>query len=214
MADIEFYFDPVCPFAWLASRWVHEVADQRGYEVEWRFISLKILNLDNDYDSRGHEAGHRLLRVAANIRRDHGVEAVGPYYTAVTSRIFNVPRKKGEQPAVALATPEMLGPVLTELGLPSNLTQALDDESWDDELTRETAHALSLTGDGVGTPIISFDPPDGVAFFGPVISALPPPERALELWDHVVGLARFPAFAELKRSLRQRPQLAAFETSE
>lgn len=213
MADIEFYFDPVCPYAWLTSRWVHQVAEQRHYDVEWRFISLRILNLDNDYDSRNHQAGLRLLRVAAKIRSEHGVAAIGPYYTAVTSRIFDLPREKGDQPAIALATPEALQPVLAELGLPSSLTEALDDDSWDEELKRETAHALSLTGDGVGTPIISFEPPDGIAFFGPVISALPPADRAVELWDHVVGLARFPAFAELKRSLRQRPQLAAFDTN-
>ena len=213
MADIEFYFDPVCPYAWLTSRWIHEVAEQRDYTVEWRFISLRILNLDNDYDSRGHEAGMRLLRVAARIRSEHGVEAVGPYYTAVTSRIFDLPREKGEQPAIALATPEGLEPVLAELNLPAILAEALDDESWDQVLKNETAHALSLTGDGVGTPIILFDPPDGVAFFGPVISSVPAPERAVELWDHVIGLTRFPAFAELKRSLRQKPQLAAFGVS-
>jgi hypothetical protein len=67
-----------------------------------------------------------------------------------------------------------------------------------------------LTGKDVGTPIIHFEPPDGVAFFGPVISRLPAPDQAGELWDHVVGLARFPGFAELKRSLRERPQLIGF----
>lgn len=210
MADIEFYFDPVCPYAWMTSRWVHEVAAQREYDVEWRFISLRVLNLDRDYDSRNHEAGMRLLRVAARIRAEHGAEAVGPFYTAVSSQIFDVPVNKGDKPAIGLATPERLGPLLAEIGLPTGLTEALDDDSWDDELKRETAYALSLTGDGVGTPIIAFDPPDGVAFFGPVISAVPAPDRALELWDHVIGLARFPAFAELKRSLRQRPQLVAF----
>lgn len=210
MADIDFYFDPVCPYAWMTSRWIHEVAEQRDYEVEWRFISLRILNLENEYDSRNHEAGLRLLRVAARIRDEHGVEAVGSYYTAVSSRIFDLPSEKGEKPAIALATPEQLRPVLLEIGLPTDLTGALDDDSWDEVLKRETAYALSLTGDGVGTPIIAFDPPDGVAFFGPVISAVPEPDRALELWDHVIGLARFPAFAEMKRSLRQKPQLAAF----
>ncbi len=78
------------------------------------------------------------------------------------------------------------------------------------ELRQETDDALALTGKDVGTPIIQFHPPEGVAFFGPVISRLPREESAAELWDHVVGLARFPGFAELKRSLRERPQLRSF----
>jgi hypothetical protein len=81
--------------------------------------------------------------------------------------------------------------------------------SWDAELQAETDHALSLTGRDVGTPIIQFRPPDGVAFFGPVVSRLPADEDAVRLWDHVVGLAAFPGFAELRRSLRERPQLAS-----
>ena len=79
----------------------------------------------------------------------------------------------------------------------------------DTEIRQETDEALSLTGKDVGTPIIHFEPPAGVGFFGPVISRLPHEDSAVELWDHVVGLARFPGFAELKRSLREQPQLAA-----
>ena len=96
------------------------------------------------------------------------------------------------------------------------LADALDDDSWDAELRRETDQALALTGKDVGTPIIQFHPPAGVAFFGPVISRLPTAEQAGPLWDNVVGLASFPGFAELKRSLRERPQLASFgvETEE
>ena len=90
------------------------------------------------------------------------------------------------------------------------LAEALDDQSWDTEIQRDTDEALALTGKDVGTPIIHFEPPTGVAFFGPVISRLPHEDAAAELWDHVVALARFPGFAELKRSLRERPQLAAF----
>ena len=93
---------------------------------------------------------------------------------------------------------------------PIDLADALDDPSWDDAIRADGDEALALTGKDVGTPIIHFEPPDGVAFFGPVISRLPEPDRAVELWDHVVGLARFPGFAELKRSLRERPQLIGF----
>ena len=99
--------------------------------------------------------------------------------------------------------------MLTEAGLPTGLAGAVDDESWDAEIQQETDAALALTGKDVGTPILHFRPPGGVAFFGPVISRLPAPEDAVVLWDHVVGLAGFPGFAELKRSLRERPQLPA-----
>ena len=101
-------------------------------------------------------------------------------------------------------------PILAEVGLPAQLADALDDSSLDAILRAETDEALALTGKDVGTPIIHFQPPTGVAFFGPVISRLPNPDNAARLWDHVVGLADFPGFAELKRSLRERPQLASF----
>jgi hypothetical protein len=94
--------------------------------------------------------------------------------------------------------------------LPAGLASALDDASWDGKLRAETDEALALTGKDVGTPIIHFGPPRGTAFFGPVISRLPSDQEATRLWDHVVGLASFPGFAELKRSLRERPQLRSF----
>ena len=87
---------------------------------------------------------------------------------------------------------------------------ALDDTRWDEEISAEGAEALSLTGRDVGTPVIHFSPPGGAAFFGPVISRLPGPDDAVRLWDHVTALAGFPGFAELKRSLRERPQLLSF----
>ena len=95
--------------------------------------------------------------------------------------------------------------MLEEAGLPADLAEALDEESWDAVIQAETDEALALTGKDVGTPILHFTPPDGVAFFGPVISRLPSEDEAAELWDHVVGLASFGGFAELKRSLRERP---------
>jgi hypothetical protein len=91
-----------------------------------------------------------------------------------------------------------------------NSPDALDDTSFDAELRRETDEALALTGKDVGTPIIHFQPPDGVGFFGPVISRLPSETEAVPLWDNVLGLASFPGFAELKRSVRERPQLRSF----
>ena len=103
-----------------------------------------------------------------------------------------------------------LEPILREADLPAELASALDDTAFDGLLRAETNEALALTGKDVGTPILHFRPPTGVAFFGPVISRLPTPEDAGQLWDNVLGLAAFPGFAELKRSLREQPQLASF----
>jgi hypothetical protein len=90
----------------------------------------------------------------------------------------------------------------------------LDDDVWDPQIRADGNQALALTGRDVGTPIIHFDPPGGTAFFCPVISALPGPQDAVRLWDHVIGLAGFPGFAELKRSLRQPPQLLSLGATE
>lgn len=216
MRGIWFYFDPVCPFAWMTSKWVRMVAAQRDYQVDWRFISLRMVNADVDYDAHfpaeyeaGHTAGLRLLRVAARARAEHGREAVGSLYASLGARIFDSePLAGGDDPALdRRGTRPFVEPVLAAAGLPSVLADALEDESLDPEIGDETDEALALTGKDVGTPIICFEPPDGVAFFGPVISRLPNEDDAVRLWDHVVALAGFPGFAELKRSLRERPQL-------
>jgi 2-hydroxychromene-2-carboxylate isomerase len=215
-ADLRFYFDPVCPFAWMTSKWVRQVAARRDYAVEWRFISLRILNSHVDYTAQfppeyeaGHTAGLRLLRMVARARTEHGAAVVGPLYEALGRSIFEV--EQGEWRAGEhRGTRDFVGPILAEAGLPADLADALDDAARDEEIRAETAEALALTGKDVGTPILHFQPPHGVAFFGPVISRLPSDEDAVALWDHVVGLAAFPGFAELKRSLRERPQLPAF----
>jgi 2-hydroxychromene-2-carboxylate isomerase len=216
-ADLHFYFDPVCPFAWLTSKWVRMVAAQRDYRVDWRFISLRILNANIDYASHfppeyeaGHTAGLRLLRVAARVRHDHGREPVGPLYEAIGTRIFDTSRAIDPLSASDQGARHVLEPLLTSVGLDTGLADALDDTSLDDEIRAETEEALALTGRDVGTPILHFAPPAGAALFGPVISRLPNDADAGALWDHVVGLASFPGFAELKRSLRERPQLASF----
>jgi 2-hydroxychromene-2-carboxylate isomerase len=212
--DLHFWFDPVCPFAWMTSKWVRTVAAQREYRVQWQFISLRLINAHIDYDAHfppeyeaGHRAGLRLLRVAARARREHGAEAVAPLYEAMGAAVFEVPPT---DVAGRLDDGTFLPPVLDRAGLPQELAEALEDTSYDAEIQASTDEALRLTGKDVGTPILHFQPPDGVAFFGPVISRLPSDAEAVALWDHVVGLAGFPGFAELKRSLRERPQLPAF----
>jgi len=212
-ADLRFYFDPVCPFAWMTSKWVRTVAAQRAYAVDWRFISLRLVNAGIDYDSHfppeyeaGHTAGLRLLRVCARARAEHGPDAVDRLYLAMGQRIWEQQHPDGD---TAGRAPQLAAESLAEVGLPAGLADALEDGALDAELQASTDEALSLTGKDVGTPILHFQPPGGVAFFGPVISRLPGDAEAVELWDHVVGLARFPGFAELKRSLRELPQLPA-----
>jgi 2-hydroxychromene-2-carboxylate isomerase len=212
--DIRFYFDPVCPFAWMTSKWLRMVQAERGYRVDWRFISLRLINSAVDYDAHfpadyedGHTAGLRLLRLAARVRAEYGRHRIGPLYEALGAPIFDARPSDGNPKT---GSREFVAPVLADLGLDAALADALDDESLDAELRRETDEALGLTGHDVGTPIIHFQPPDGTAFFGPVISRLPSAADAGALWDHVIGLAGFAGFAELKRSLRERPQLASF----
>jgi hypothetical protein len=218
-ADARFYFDPVCPFAWMTSKWVRIVQEQRGYAVDWRFISLRMVNAGVDYDTHfppgyvaGHTAGLRLLRVAAAARDRSGPDAVGRFYAAAGGWIFDSvpdPERAGSDGGYR-GTREFVNPILADANLPADLAGALDDETFDAQIRRDTDEALALTGKDVGTPIIQFQPPDGMAFFGPVISRLPSAADAVRLWDHVAGLAAFPGFAELKRSLREMPQLRAF----
>jgi hypothetical protein len=219
MADLEFYFDPVCPFAWMTSKWVREVARQRGYDVEWRFISLRLVNAEVDYAThfpagyeRGHTAGLELLRVAAAVRAESGGAAVEALYAAYGAEIFD--SAPGRQADLHQDPKGFVSPILAGLGLPVGLAAAVSDTAFDTEIRAETERALALTGRDVGTPILHFQPPEGTALFGPVISRLPSPDDAVALWDHVVALAGFGGFAELKRSLRETPQLRAFGVAE
>jgi 2-hydroxychromene-2-carboxylate isomerase len=210
--DIEFFWDPVCPFAWITSRWITTVSAQTGYRVDWRFISLRLLNKHKDYATefppnyeRGHTAGLRMLRVAAKIRAELGREPMGALYTGYGHAYWDQP--KGSGMSQKLGTVAHIGEVLHTIGLPTEFATAADDDRWDAELDAETELALSRTGRDVGTPIITFEPPHGVSFFGPVISRIPSDEEAVPLWNAVLTLAKFPSFAELKRSLREAPQL-------
>lgn len=210
--DIEFFFDPICPFAWLTSRWVQQVVHETGYGVRWRFISLALVNKDKDYATefppeypRLHAAGLRMLRVAAEAERVHGNQAVGRLYTAFGESIWDRPPGSGMGP---VGTGEHLVAALSSAGLEAGLADMADHDRHDPRLEASGDEALSRTGRDVGTPIITFEPPDGVSFFGPVISRLPPDgPSAVQLWDAVITLARWPGFAELKRSLRETPQL-------
>ena len=150
-------------------------------------------------------------------RSEHGHAVVGPFYEALGTRIFDSAPTTTPEENTQLdlrGTASFLAPILAELGLPHDLVDALDDDSLDRGLRSETDEALGLTGKDVGTPIIHFQPPTGLAFFGPVISRLPDEDEAVALWDHVIGLAAFPGFAEMKRSLRELPQLRGLGVDE
>ena len=209
-ADVEFFWDPMCPWAWLTSRWVEEVARQRDLTVDWRFISLKLLNAGRDYGTdfpdgyvAGHTSGLKLLRVAAAVREAEGRGRMGEIYTQFGGDVHVRRRRKELTEHWEAGFPDYLRSV----GLDDYL-DAANDEAWDVVLQAETDEALSRTGKDLGTPIISFTK-DGVqaSFFGPVISRVPRGDDALRLWDAVWEVATFPGLSELKRSLRERPQL-------
>ena len=209
-ADIEFFWDPICPFAWVTSRWVTEVARQREYSVDWRLISLSILNQDANYDDfpegywELHNIGRRMLRVAQAVRNEHGSAVTGELYTAYGSTIWypGEDEEIGEGMEV-WGSVEHLAFALEMAGLSESYANRAEDESLDGALRSSTEEALQRTGRDVGTPIITFHHDRGsTSFFGPVISQVPPAEDAVRLWDAVVALAEWPSFAELKRTKR------------
>lgn len=213
-SSIDFFFDPICPFAWMTSRWVVQVAGLRGVDVTWRFIALRILNADKDYATdfppgydQLHTAGLRMLRVAAAVRAASGNEAVGEFYRAAGESLWNRDPEPAGMLRTDAGTEAHLVEVLDVAGLDASLAAAVDDENFDEIISAETELALSRAGRDVGTPIITFSPPDGSSFFGPVISRLPGDDEAVALWEAVETLAGFAPFAELKRSLRSMPDL-------
>lgn len=215
--DLAFHWDPVCPFAWLTSKWVDQVAAQRNFAVDWRFISLRMLNAKADYDAdfpsdyeEGHSAGLRLLRVAAAVRDAEGVAPMRPLYVAMSEPLFECPPPEDGGMIPTPAEPDRVRALLADCDLSPDYADALTDERWDEVVSADTEQALASTGRDVGTPIIRYQPPEGPAFFGPVISRVPDDDEAGPLWDAVLYLAQFPGFAELKRSLRERPQLPVF----
>ncbi len=207
MTDLEFFWDPICPWAWITSRWVVNVQREMALEVHWRFIALRFVNEGRNYAEefpagyeRRHHRGLRLLRVAAAVRAEAGESAVLPLYTALGRTIHH--RREAE----LLDRPKAVAGILAELGHPPELAEAASTSDHDELIRVETAEALDRCGGFVGTPVLSFSPPDGPSFFGPVISRAPVGAEALDLWNAVTTLARNPEFSELKRSTRARPR--------
>lgn len=187
----DFWFDPVCPWAWMTSRWMLEVAKVRDVAVNWHLLSLAHLNegrdLPADYVALLDKAWGP-IRVIAAARAQAGDDIVLPMYTAIGTR-FHVQADK-DFPSVIAAS-------LAELGLPAELADAATSTQFDAEIKAEHAKGIDQVGDDVGVPIVSFG---GVAFFGPVVSPAPKGEAAGRLWDGTLLVAGTPGFYELKRS--------------
>ena len=212
-SDVRFWWDPMCPWAWITSRWVNEVARQTGLDVEWRFISLGLLNEHRNYDTdfpagyvAGHGSGLKLLRVAAAIREAEGPERMGALYTQFGGDVH----VRGRRAEIVDHYEDGFPDYLRSVGIEEQYVAEANNPAWDDLLRAEKDEALALTGPDVGTPIIAYRR-DSVeqAFFGPVIARVPTREEAVPIWDAVWRLATFDGFAELKRSLRSRPDVAS-----
>ena len=209
-ADLDFFFDPICPWAWITSRWVCNVSEQRSYEVDWRFISLWIVNEEKTEEwytpqyRAGHYFGHQGLRIADAIRLgESDPTAVGRWYTAIGTALHVGGQRE-------LARDDSLAwyrGVLESGNFDARYLDAADDESHDAHIRADTELALSRTGKDVGTPILTFHPgaDNEASFFGPVISKAPIGTEAVELWDAIEKLATMSGMAELKRSNRVAP---------
>ncbi|MDT0165068.1 DsbA family protein [Actinotalea sp. AC32] len=192
----DLWFDPVCPWAWMTSRWMTEVEGLRDVEVHWHVMSLAVLNegrdLPDEYRALMDEAWGP-VRVVTAARLAHGEQVVKPLYDAIGTRLH--PGGRTDRTAVLVEA-------LEEVGLPAELLAAADDDRVDAELRASHQRALDLVGDEVGTPVVAID---GTGYFGPVMTPAPRGEDAARLWDGLVLMTRVPGFYELKRTRTQGP---------
>ncbi|MCX4658475.1 mycothiol-dependent nitroreductase Rv2466c family protein [Streptomyces uncialis] len=195
----DFWFDPVCPYTWIASRWLVEVTRVRPVTVRWRVMSLSVLNEHRDDDPEG-EWGEYMwapVRVCAAVERRLGPRALGELFTAIGTR-FHLRGDWGD----------LVG-ALDDAGLPREFADAAGSTAYDGVIRASHARAVALSGPDVGTPVLSVTGADGerVGFFGPVVSPAPTGEAAGRLWDGFLLLADTPGFHELTRAATAEPDV-------
>ena len=189
--NADFWFDPLCPFAWITSRWILEVEKVRDIEVTWHVMSLGYLNQDKDIPDEYREflkTAWQPVRVVMAAEQKYGKEVLLPLYTAMGTRIHIGKQEKDRA---------MIEAALSDAGLDIGLADAMDDSSYDEAIIASHHLGMDQVGNEVGTPTIAFE---GRAFFGPVISKAPTGEDAGRMWDAFVTLSAFDHFYELKRS--------------
>ena len=194
---VDFWFDPICPWAWITSRWVLEVQKVRPVEPAWHVMSLAVLNEGNEDLPEQYREGLRSawgpVRVLIAAEQAHGPQVLLPLYTALGNR-FHLEKAPRDRETILAA--------LAEAGLPASLADAMDSTSYDDAVRASHADGIARVGYDVGTPVISVGE---LSVFGPVVSPIPRGEAAGRLWDGVLLIAGTDGFFELKRSRTRDP---------